>query len=149
MTPTLYGRWQTRILLLATVGFMISIFLGWQYDTYEYSVLIILLLYVMGFGVAWDIVYDYIQTFRWDHDWPPMYQLFAGVWEAAFLWGLIQWKQFWEFAGFTGLPGVPDELTFGQFIFHYSWVWFFTFLMTQGPMRILSPRWRYRGGEWL
>jgi hypothetical protein len=35
------------------------------------------------------------------------------------------------------------------FALHYWSVWLGVFLMTQGPMRIIFPRWRFSGGRWL
>jgi hypothetical protein len=35
------------------------------------------------------------------------------------------------------------------FLFHYWTVWWATFIMALGPMRIIFPRWRFRGGQWL
>jgi len=150
MTPTLYGRWQTRILLLITIGFVISIALVYfSPERFDLTTVLALLGYVILFGLPCDIAYDRLQTLRWDYDWPPVYQLFAGIWEGAFLWSVINAMYIWQMFGFSSLPGVNPNLPFRYFLIHYSTVWLFTFLASQGLLRIIFPRWRYNGGEWL
>jgi hypothetical protein len=139
MTPTLFGRWQTRILLLGSYGLLVTLFFVWRYEG-SYTPLA-LLGYVIVFGLVWDVLYQWTQRFRWDSDWPPAFQLMAGIIEAAFLWLLIQ------ILG-EQLPGV-DPLSFGRFAAHYWSVWTVAFLLSQGPMRIWFPRWRFNGGQWL
>ena len=130
MTPTLLGRWQTRALLLLTVG----LFLTCPFLIFGPTPLINLFL-VIALGFFWDILYTYLQRFRWDRDWPPAFQLAAGVAE-----GLVVYL-------IDRLLGFPAPLPL--FLVHYGLVWTATFLMSQGPMRLLFPRWRYRGGQWL
>ncbi len=138
MTPTLLGRWQTRLLLLATIGVLVTLGFGRLYDDYQTPLAV--LGYVLVFGFAWDILYNWLQTFRWDHDWPPAFQLGAGIVEAVLVWTIIV---------LVGLPGVDPNLSFAQFIAHYAAVWVTTFLASQGLLRIIFPQWRYRGGQWL
>lgn len=95
----------------------------------------------MVFGFVWDSLYIYLQRFRWDRDWPAVFQLLAGLWEAAFLSLLIQT---------VGLPGIPQaSFDWQLFVLHYSVVWVVVFLASQMLMRILFPFWRFRGGRWL
>jgi hypothetical protein len=138
MTPTLAGRWQTRGLLLATVGGLITAMFGLLFGTFGTP--FALLGYVLALGLGWDALYNVGQSFRWDRDWPPFLQLAAGIVEGALIWGLLR---------AVGLPGVAENLTFGRFLAHYGSVWLGTFLFAQGPMRLLFPRWRFRGGQWL
>lgn len=138
MTPTLRGRWQTRGLLLATVGAIISALFGLGFK--DFATPFALLGYVFAFGLGWDALYQWLQGFRWDHDWPPAFQLAAGIWEGAALWLLLL---------ATPLPGVAGGLPLGRFLAHYGCVWLATFLCTQGPLRLIFPRWRFHGGEWL
>lgn len=156
MTPTVYGRWQTRLFLLATIGFAVTIFFGFLYTdpavggSSAYITTITVLLYVILFGFVWDLVYNYVQLFRWDRDWPPAYQFFAGVIEGAFIWLLIRTDFLYRFLPWDNLPGLPPgSITFRQFFWHYTFVWVLTFLASQSLMRILFPRWRYFGGQWL
>lgn len=141
MTPTLFGRWQTRLLLLATVGVLITL---------PFSVGIIgpgasseffwIVGYVALFGLLWDVLYNYLQKFRWDRDWPGAFQLLAGIWEAIFIACVVK---------LFGLPNVPRELPINGFIFHYSLVWLGVYITSQTLMRIVFPRWRFKGGQWL
>jgi hypothetical protein len=145
MTPTLIGRWQTRLLLLATIGSLITLLVGRSYDDLSGS--FILLCYVLIIGLAADVLYQLIQSFRWDEDWPMSFQLLAGLAEGVFLWGLISLVR-WEEFGFLGMPGV-GFISFSHFFNHYAAVWFAIFLVTQGPLRVIFPRWRFFGGRWL
>lgn len=141
MTPTLFGRWQTRLLLLATVGVFVTLpfylgFIGSGAGLVYFWVLA----YVAIFGIFWDAVYIYMQKFRWDRDWPAAFQVLAGIWEAVFIIVLVKT---------IGLPSIPKELPVGGFAFHYSLVWLAVFIASQSIMRILFPFWRFRGGQWL
>lgn len=136
MTPTLFGRWQTRTLLLLTFG----PFLTLPFVLFFRLTPLLILGMVLCFGYCWDILYQVIQSGRWDCDWPPAYQLLAGIWEGAFVFlvSALLGRVFGVFA-------VP----FPVFLIHYGLVWIVTFLMSQSLMRIVFPNWRYRGGQWL
>jgi hypothetical protein len=136
MTPTLFGRWQTRTLLLFTFGVLITL----PFMLFYGFTPALLLLLVIGFGYFWDIVYIVLQSWRWDRDWPPAFQFLAGVWEGifTFLLSFFLAKAFRVFA-------VPLPL----FIIQYGVIWFVTFLASQSLLRIVFPNWRYRGGQWL
>lgn len=145
MTPTLMGRWQTRLLLVGTIGLFITLLVGRYYDDLSGS--FILLGYVLIVGLAADVLYQFIQTFRWDEDWPTSFQLLAGLAEGVFLWGLISLVR-WDEFGLLGLPGV-GTIPFSRFFNHYAAIWFAIFLVMQGPLRVIFPRWRFFGGRWL
>jgi hypothetical protein len=142
MTPTLLGRWQTRLLLLGTGGLIVTLIVGSIAG--DVRTPLASLGYVVVLGLGWDCVYHYLQSWRWDRDWPPAFQVVAGVWEGGFVWGLIQISR--SLVG--DLPGVAPSLTALQFSAHYVVVWCIMFLGTQGLLRIIFPRWRYRGGQW-
>lgn len=140
MTPTLIGRWQTRLFLFATVGVLI---------TWPFSLGLIepkfgagyfrILGYLALFGCGWDILYNYLQKFRWDRDWPGAIQLLTGIWEAIFVACVVK---------SLGLPSVPKEdLSLFWFAIHYSLVWVGIYVASHTLMRILFPRWRFRGGQ--
>jgi hypothetical protein len=144
MTPTLFGRWQTRLLLLATVCVLVSIpFALGLIGAGANAVYFFILAYVAIFGLGWDVVYNYLQKSRWDRDWPAAYQLFAGIWELLFVLCGV------KFFGFLPLPVPKNELPLGTFFLHYSLVWLAVFISSQSLMRIIFPRWRFRGGQWL
>ena len=81
MTPTLLGRWQTRILLTLTVGVVLTLPFWLFVNVDAFTILFSLLFW----GLLWDCLYTLMQKFRWDRDWPAAYQVAAGVWEAFFL----------------------------------------------------------------
>lgn len=145
MTPTLFGRWQTRILLLATIGVLITLPFALKIigppDLKDGAIYFFILGYVAGFGLIWDILYQQLQKFRWDADWPGALQLIAGIWEAIFIAAIVK---------IFGLPGIaPNDLNLLWFAVHYSVVWLAVYTASQTIMRILFIRWRFRGGQWL
>ncbi|MBE9214287.1 hypothetical protein IQ247_16700 [Plectonema cf. radiosum LEGE 06105] len=142
MTPTLIGRWQSRIFLLATIGILFSLPFalknGFQQVEWVYFWV---LFYVGLFGLAWDILYNYLQKFLWDHDWPGVLQFIAAIVEGIFLALAIN---------FVGLPYIPqDEFSLPTYIFHYSVVWVAVYCASWVVMRLLFPRARFRGGAWM
>ena len=142
MTPTLFGRWQTRVFLLSTVGILLTLpfALGLIGDRPS-SIYFWVLLYIGLFGLAWDCLYHLLQQFLWDHDWPGILQLGAAVVEAIFLILVIK---------FFGLPHIsPSALNLNLFLLHYSLVWIAVYLCSWVVMRLFFPRWRFRGGRWL
>ncbi|MGA9379230.1 MAG: hypothetical protein WBV73_10710 [Phormidium sp.] len=142
MTPTLFGRWQTRLLLLATIGVLVTLpFALGITSPNSSSVYFWVLGYVAVFGIFWDMLYNYLQKFRWDRDWSGVFQLLAGIWEAIFLIIIIKLLR-------LPLPGI-ENLDLNLFIRHYSLVWLGVYLASQTIMRIIFPRWRFRGGQWL
>lgn len=141
MTPSLFGRMQSRLWLLFIVGGIVTLFVAsWfesvQFGTFEFP--FVVLVWVAVIGLLWDVVYNEIQKRRWDSDWPPAYQLFAGIAEGVLAFVLIRSSL---------LPGVPSELPGWMFWSHYSLVWFWTFVASQSLMRVLFPQWRFRGGQ--
>jgi hypothetical protein len=137
MTPTLLGRWQTRLLLLGTIGVLLSLlfFLVTLNGAFFFVVF-----YVALFGMGWDVLYNMLQQWRWDHDWPAAFQVAAGVWEAIVIAVLFKTRL---------LPGVSQEVPLALFFVHYSLVWIAVFAASQTAMRVFFPRWRFRGGQWL
>ena len=89
MTPTLLGRWQTRLFLFATVGLFITVPFSLGIISPGGSIFFSVLIYVALFGLIWDILYIYIQKYRWDRDWPGVFQLLAGIWEAFFIFCVV------------------------------------------------------------
>lgn len=137
------GRWQTRIAMLATIGLLVTLifallFRG-PFSPIVEPVFFFVLGYVALFGLAWDLLWMALQSFRWDRDWPPAFQVLTGLIEGVVLYLLI---------AFVGLPGIPrgsiDVLTF---VLHYGLIWWLVFLWVQGPMRAFFPFWRFHGGQ--
>ena len=98
-----------------------------------------ILAYLAFFGCGWDILYNYLQKFRWDRDWPGALQLLSGIGEAVFVAFIVK---------IFGLPSVPkDDLSLPWFALQYSLVWLGIYVASHTIMRILFPRWRFRGGQ--
>ena len=133
MTPTIWGRWQTRLFLLTTIGFPITVGFVLLFRT---PIPLLLLAWVFALGIGWDVLYDRLQQRRWDHDWPPTLQLAAGIAEMIVVGILL----------YTFIGNAP---AIWQFLLHYWSVWVATFIASQSLMRLIFPRWRYYGGEWL
>jgi hypothetical protein len=138
MTPTLLGRWQTRIFLFAIFGSIVS--LPFFFVMGNNPVFFIFLAYLAGIGLIWDVLYNYLQQYRWDHDWPAAMQLLAGIWEGFFFGVLFT---------FFLLPGIPTTVPLWLYLVHYSLVWCAIFIVSQSLMRLIFPRWRFNGGQWL
>lgn len=146
MTPTLPGRWQTRIALLWSLGLIVTAGWMWYWDIFALSVddlafwqLPILLGYVTLLGLGWDILYTYLQGFRWDADWPLAFHFGAGIFEGIVVFLLFR---------FDVLPGLTYHPGDGwRFLLHYASVFGVTYWWVYGPMRVLFPRWRFNGGE--
>ena len=135
MTPTLLGRWQSRVFLLGTIGSIVTIFFArLQASLLPYFILVAVII----IGLVWDILYEVIQKGRWDHDWPPILQLTAGLAEGVLI--------FFVLIVFGVLTNLQSLVIFWL---HYASVWLATFLASQSIMRIIFPRWRFKGGQWL
>lgn len=164
MTPTLYGRWQTRILLMVLLGGPITALFAWF--TRGGVLPFILLGYALLFGLGWDLLYDYLQSWRWNRDWPPIFAFAAGLWEGGCLLTLSQLPAMAPappgvmpgvmpgimpgiMAGGSLLMGIPAGGQISIFWLHYGSVFGATFLASLGLLHVLMPRWRYRGGQWL
>jgi hypothetical protein len=138
--PTLVGRIQTRLFLLATVG------LAWTFVVVPilprrglplsdvYAAAILTLFVVAFFGLGWELLYHFIQQYRWEKDWPILYLLLEGIPE-----GLL---------AFVAVDAVfalgPGPLTF---FFHFVTTWIVMWLTAIGPLRMVLIRWRFRGGR--
>lgn len=138
MTPTLLGRLQTRILVTAIVGGLWTLIVtpvlpsgagGMFGMTFRLLGLVILL------GSGWELVYHGIQQFRWEKDWPTGFGLVTALNEGFALW--------W-FAAAWG-PSVPGP----AFAVHFATTWIVVWAVVNGPVRVVAPRWRFRGGRFI
>jgi hypothetical protein len=142
VTPTLLGRLQTRFFLLALVGGLVTLVVapalpgdGSLVDRYRTLGLVLLAVAVVG--IAWELLYHLLQQFRWEKDWPTLFGLLTGVPEGLVVWALLR-------AGLV--PGV-ERVDGTAFLVHFALVWLAVWLVANGPMRILTVRWRYTGGR--
>jgi len=142
MTPTLPGRLQTRFFLLAVIGGLVTLVVapvlpGGGSLSERYQTLFTVLLLVAVVGIAWELLYTFLQQFRWEKDWPTLFGLLTGVPEGLVAYALLD-------AGLV--PGV-GRVDPAAFTLHFALVWVAVWLFANGPMRVLDLRWRYRGGR--
>lgn len=143
MVPTLTGRIQTRIFLLAVVGGLITLIivpflpgsapLG---DKYRDGFLVLLSVAVVG--VLWELLYHLLMQWRWEKDWPTLFGLVEGVPEGVLIWILLS-------AG--AIPGIAGSVGGAAFLIQFVLVWLGVWLVANGPMRVPFIRWRFHGGR--
>lgn len=143
MTPTLVGRIQTRIVILVTVGalwtLLITPVLPGIDDVGEgYRVTFTALAIVLVVGLLWELLYHWLQQFRWEKDWPTLFGLLTGVNEGIVTWFIL-----------VALLGDAASVTLAQFLIHFTTTWVAVFLFLNGPMRVVNIRWRFRGGRFI
>jgi len=143
MVPTLNGRIQTRLFLLAVVGGLITLIvvpllpgsaaIG---DKYRNGVLV--LLSVMVLGVLWECLYHLLMQWRWEKDWPTLFGLVTGVPEGVLLWLLL---------AVGVVPGIVGTVSGAAFAIQFTLIWLGVWLVANGPMRVPFIRWRFNGGR--
>jgi hypothetical protein len=145
MTPTLFGRIQTRIFVTIVIGgiwtAIISFFLpnteGLAIgDVYKITFRVVAAMLVLG--LVWELVYHALMQYRWEKDWPSFFGFVTAINEGLLLWIVIR---------ADAVPDVPKDLPGSTYLVHFVTVWIVTWLWLQGPMKILTPRWRFRGGR--
>ncbi|RVX43282.1 hypothetical protein EDD27_5957 [Nonomuraea polychroma] len=139
MIPTLAGRVQTRLFVLATVGAVLTALLTLLLPM-SFADAYLVLLAVALVGVGWELLYHLLMQFRWDKDWPTMFGLVTAVPEGLVMWVLLD-------AGLV--PGVQGPLSWWAFATMFAVVWLGQWLFVNGPMRVLFVKWRLRGGRLL
>jgi hypothetical protein len=140
--PTLSGRIQTRIFLLAVVGSIWTLIITPVLPTgaslaASYGATFSVLLVVLVLGVLWELVYHGIQQFRWEKDWPTLFGLLTAIPEGLLVWFL--------FAG-GAIPWI-GSLPGPAFVTHFVSTWLIVWLVANGPMRVPFIHWRINGGR--
>jgi hypothetical protein len=144
VVPTLFGRIQTRIFLLATVGVLVTLVIvpvlpgldGPLSRLYRTGFLVLAAVAVLG--VLWEFIYHFLMQFRWEKDWPTLFGFLTLVPEGLLLFFLLQ----------TGVIGALDPPPpAAAFWIHFVVVWICVWLVANGPMRVPFIRWRFRGGR--
>jgi hypothetical protein len=150
MTPTIWGRLQTRVFLSVTAGLTWTAVItaalprpaGLDAGS-AYRIALEALGLMTAAGLLWEFIYHLLQQARWDKDWPSLFALVTVLSEAVPLWFVLHALR--VIHGTTGLssPALP---------FYASYVattWVVIWLFAQGPIRVLSVRWRFEGGQLL
>lgn len=145
MVPTMFGRIQTRLFLLAIVGSAVTALLtpvlpvdGPLSERYQATFVVLAAVGVIG--IAWELVYHFVMQWRWEKDWPTLFGLLTLVPEGIVVWLL---------ASRDLLPGLPGPVPTGAFTIHFVLVWLAVWLVANGPMRVPFIHWRFRGGRLL
>jgi hypothetical protein len=140
--PTLNGRIQTRVFLLAVVGSAWTAVITPALPTGaplggSYRATFSVLLVVTVLGVLWEFLYHGVQQFRWEKDWPTLFGLLTAVPEGLLVWFL--------FAGgaITWVEGITGPV----FVLHFASTWLLVWLTANGPMRVPFVHWRFNGGR--
>ena len=143
MVPTLNGRIQTRLFLLAVIGGLVTLVivpalpgsapLG---DKYRNGFLILATVAVLG--VYWELLYHFLMQWRWEKDWPTLFGLVTSVPEGLLIWLLL-------IVG--AVPGVAGTVGGAAFTVQFALIWLAVWLVANGPMRVPFIRWRFQGGR--
>jgi hypothetical protein len=143
MLPTLAGRIQTRIALLAVIGGLVTAVLcpvlpvsAPLADRYRNGFVVLAAVAVLGIG--WELSYHFLMQWRWEKDWPTLFGLVTLVPEGLLLWLLLA-------AGLV--PGIAGTVPAPAFCIQFLAVWLAVWLVANGPMRVPFIRWRFRGGR--
>ena len=143
MVPTLAGRIQTRIYLLATVGSIVTALLTPLLSlpgpiSAAYRTTFIILASVLVVGIGWELLYHLLMQWRWEKDWPSLFGLVTGVPEGIVIWILL---------AVHAVPGIRATPPLSAYLTDFVVVWLCVWLVSQGPMRIPFLRWRFHGGR--
>lgn len=147
MIPTLRGRIQTRLFAVLVIGgiwtAIVTPVLPAMPSDLEgggsYGMTFSILIAVAVLGVLWELLYHYLQQWRWEKDWPTQFGLLTGINEAVLVGLLLR-------AGLV--PGVDDPgPPVATWLTHFATTWIVIFLFLNGPMKVVFLRWRFRGGR--
>lgn len=143
MVPTLIGRIQTRLVLLAVIGGLVTAVIAPVLPVsapvaVKYRDAYVVLAAVAVLGIGWECLYHFLMQWRWEKDWPTLFGLVTLVNEGLLLWLLLE-------AG--AIPGIVGSLTAPAFAVDFLLVWLSVWLVANGPMRVPFIRWRFRGGR--
>ena len=150
MLPTLMGRIQTRIVALLVIGGIWTLIITPLLPAPQpvstgdlYKVTFTVLLTQLVLGIGWELVYHWLMGFRWEKDWPSFFGFIEGITEAVLLWIVLSAD---IVPGISEEPG--DRQVFGStFLVLFITTWIVTWAWVQGPMKVVNPRWRFRGGR--
>jgi hypothetical protein len=139
MLPTLHGRIQTRIFMLAVFGSLVVLVLTpFLPGDPSYQTTYLVLATVTVLGVVWELIYHWLQQFRWEKDWPTLFGLLTAINEGAVVWLVLH--QGW-------VPGIDEAPPLSAFLILFLVVWVVVWLWVNGPMRVPLIRWRFHGGR--
>jgi hypothetical protein len=143
MLPTMFGRIQTRLFLMAVIGGPVTALITLVLPLSgpfgpRYQATFIVLGSVAIIGIVWELIYHTIMQWRWEKDWPTLFGLITLVPEGILVGAL---------ARMNILPLLPGDVPVGAFVIQFLVVWVAVWLVANGPMRTPFIRWRFRGGR--
>jgi hypothetical protein len=143
MVPTLIGRIQTRLVLLAVIGGLVTLVIvpvlpgsapiG---DKYRDGFLVLITVAVLG--VFWELIYHFLMQWRWEKDWPTLFGLVTLIPEGLLVWILLSAR---------AVPGIAGTVGGAAFLIQFLAVWLAVWFVANGPMRVPFIRWRFLGGR--
>jgi hypothetical protein len=141
--PTLGGRIQTRLILLAVVGGVVTLIIGPLLPisaplSVVYQDTFVILAAVAVLGIGWEFLYHFAMQWRWEKDWPTLFGLATAIPEGLLVWLLLK-------AG--AIPGISGTVPTSAFVIDFALVWLAVWLVANGPMRVPFIRWRFHGGR--
>lgn len=159
MTPTLFGRLQTRLALYLVIGLPITAALafwsaGWRWPPAAEPFWFIGSLFALG--LLLEPVYFHMQRFRWDQDWPFAFFAFFSVMEFLAVYAAMR---------LDWLPYLPaclqsrvdparqllvcqvPTLSLAAAATHFALVFVPMLVAVLGGLQIVMVRWRFRGGQ--
>ena len=142
MLPTLNGRIQTRIFMLATWGvFWTLVLTPILPGDPDYRITFVILAWVTILGVIWELIYHVIMQFRWEKDWPTLFGLLNIINEGVLLTVLLKL----DLIPWLGVDS--SEVSLGAFWILFFVIWMSIWVWTNGPMRVPFIHWRFFGGR--
>ena len=143
MLPTLNGRIQTRIFVSLVVGAIWTLLITPLLPlpgtlAQAYAITFTVLLTVTVLGLVWELIYHFLQQFRWEKDWPTFFGLVTAVNEGALVRLVLE-------SG--GAPGIDGPVPLSAFLLQFVSTWLVLWLVVNGPMRVPFVHWRFRGGR--
>jgi hypothetical protein len=147
MLPTLWGRIQSRIGFTLVIGGLVALFLtpllplGVSFGT-KYRIAYTVIVTVAVIGVLWELLYHFVMQWRWEKDWPTLFGLLTLVNEGLLIWALLLVGAVPGIDGLTGLQSLSYWILFLV-------VWVAVWIFANGPMRVFSIHWRFRGGRFV
>jgi hypothetical protein len=141
--PTLGGRIQTRLVLLAVIGGLVTLIITPVLPVdaplaTAYRDTFLILITVAVVGVAWECLYHLLMQWRWEKDWPTLFGLVTAVPEGLLVLALLR---------ANAIPGIVGRVPTTAFAIDFVLVWVAVWLWANGPMRVINIRWRFHGGR--
>lgn len=152
MLPTLAGRIQTRIFLLATVGSLFTLLMATILPAdgaplrIKYQDAFVVLAAVAVLGIAWECLYHFLMQWRWEKDWPTFFGFATFLNEGILVYFLAREGALPGIYG-RDLPEHGPLVPFWFFWLDFIVVWLAVWVVANGPMRVPFLHWRFFGGR--